>query len=131
MYKELLMFLFIILMTPNCFSQKTTQQASTTIKAYISKVGLDSISKADLFKENIILLDNKDYKVLRAEAYFYGGESFPSVLMQTIGTNNLNWIKTNGIFKAKTPFKITIGGIWCLNKNGKEELAQDFTLVVF
>ncbi len=124
----LIVFLFIVSTT---YSQISTQQTQA-VKAFIQRAGLDSISKEDLLKEKIIQVDNPKFRVIRAEAYFHSGESFKNVMLQKIGTNNLSWItRLNSIIEAKTPFKLTIAGIWYLNEVGKEELAEEFTLTVY
>jgi hypothetical protein len=125
--------LIAIFFTSNVFCQKTDQySAYLPIKAYIAKLGLDSISKEDLFKEKMIQLENSQFKILKAVAYFSGGESFKNVLMQEMGTNNLGWItRLNFVIGAKTPFKLTIDDIWYLDSNGKKQLAKGFTLVVY
>ena len=119
--------------TSSVFCQKTDQDSAyLPIKAYIAKLGLDSISKEDLFKEKMIQLENSQFKILRAVAYFSGGESFKSVVMQEMGTNSLGWItRLNSVIDAKTPFKLTIDDIWYLGSTGKKQLAKGFTLVVY
>lgn len=127
------LLLFVSIITLQVFSQDIKKQSGYfPVKAYILKSGIDSISKEDLLKENIIKLDNPQFKIIRAVAYLHGGESFKSTISIQPGTNNLSLItRSNWVINAKTPFKLTIDDIWYLDSTGKKQLANGFTLVVY
>lgn len=128
------LLLFALFITLQVFSQAPKKQSvSLPIKAYILRSGLDSISKEDLLKEEIIIrLENSPFKILNVVIYLHGGESFKNTISIQTGTGNLSGIiRSNRIVNAKTPFRITIDDIWYLDQNGKKQLATGFTLVVY
>jgi hypothetical protein len=125
-------FIILVLFATKSFAQVKNQLTPNSVRAYIKKLGIDSISKEDLLKEETIKLDHPEYKVLSADAYFHNGESFKSVSYQKIGTNNLKWITNlKSINEAKTPFEITIAAIWYVDSTGKKKVAEEFSFVVY
>jgi len=126
-------FLTIVTLITTLFSfnSLTAQKASEAIQIYIKENGLDSISKADLLNEEYFKFSQEGIKVTHAEIYFYEGESFKNVQMQTTAGNSLGFLRLYSIINAKTPFKITVASIRYEDKNGNKGLLKEFGFVVY
>ena len=107
-----------------------TEIAQKPIKAYIKKIGLDSISRQDLLKDNTILFTESDVKITMAVAYFDQG-SFKNVLQQTFAGNKLTFLNLTGISKAATPYRITIADIRYVDSKGNKGMAEEFSFIVY
>ena len=125
-----LVFVLIILPIVSFAQSNNNDKPINVLKAYIQRPGLDSISKADLLKDNTIHFSKDGIKITQAEAYFYQG-SFKNVQMQTFTGNKLDFLNVTWISNASTPYRITIDSIHYIDKDGNKGIAEGFSFIVY
>ncbi len=127
---RIIIFSFFVLTLVAFSPSINTEITQEPIKAYIKKVGLDSISRQDLLKGFTISFTKADVKVTMAVAYFDQG-SFKNVLQQTFVGNKLTFLNLTGISKAATPYRITIADIRYVDSKGNKGIAEEFSFIVY
>ncbi len=106
------------------------KDSSQTVKAFIKKIGLDSIARQELLSNNVIQFTKKDIIITQAVAYFDQG-SFASVQQQTFTGNKLGFLNMTWISNAKTPYRITIADIRYIDIKGNKGVAEEFNFIVY
>ncbi|MDB5200801.1 MAG: hypothetical protein JWQ27_210 [Ferruginibacter sp.] len=130
MITKIIFYLMVILASVSCRPSKKNQKSSPVVKAYIRRIGLDSISRTDLLQDNVIRFTKEEIKIIHAVAYFDQG-SFRNVQQQIFTGNRLGFVYDSRIADAKTPFRISVDDIRYKEKNGSTGFAEGFSFIVY
>ena len=115
----------------SCRPSNEIKKNPETVFAFIQKVGLDSISRQNLFTDNEIHFSKSGLKITTAVAYFDQG-SFTNVQQQTFTGNKLGFLHSlNWVANAKTPYRITIADIRFVDNKGNKGFAEEFSIIVY
>jgi hypothetical protein len=127
---KILFYSLFLLTIFACRPSNKIQNSGETIKAYIKEIGLDTIARQDLLKNDIIQFTQKGIKITQATAYFDKG-SFTNVQQQTFAGNKLTFLNLAWVSNAKTPYRITIADIRYIDIKGNKGIAEEFSFTVF
>ncbi len=127
---KIVVYLIFSLAIFSCRTNIKIQKSPEKVFAYIQRIGIDSIPKQNLSRDNQIHFTKSDLKITAAVAYFYQG-SFKNVQEQTFAENKLGFLNSlTWISNATTPYRITIADIHYIDNKGNKGIAEGFSFIV-
>lgn len=125
-----ILYTAFILSSYSFISFSENRKSFQVVKAYIQKIGLDSVSRTGLLNDNTIRFSKPGIKITQAVAYFDQG-SFKNVQQQVFAGNKLGFLNLTWISNAKTPYRITIADIRYIDTKGNKGIAEEFSFIVY
>jgi len=123
-------FVFVIVLC-SCKSQSKLPTSQEPIRAYIKRVGLDSISREDFLREQYISFNQENITITKAVVHFYPGPVFTNSQTQPFTSNRLPIPAFYSVINAKNSFKVRVADIHYIDGKGKKGEAPEFSFIVY
>ena len=131
MYLSTMICFVSVLVLCSCKSQSKLPMFQEPVRAYIKRVGLDSISREDFLREQYIRFNRENITITKAVVHFYQGPIFTNSQTQPFTNNRLPISAFYSVINAKNSFKVRVTEIHYIDGKGKKGEAPEFSFIVY